>query len=152
MSTNRTAFLDMLAWSEIGPALLAESDNGYNVLVGSTPVHPLLFHSYACHPNVLDVQLDSTAAGRYQTLHHWAGAYMTLLGLRDFGPASQDAIALQQIKECRALPLIDSGHLAPAIAACAHIWASLPGNTYNQRTNSLANLQAAYVAAGGTLA
>ena len=34
---NRCAFLDMLAASEIGAALLAETDDGYNVLVGSTP-------------------------------------------------------------------------------------------------------------------
>jgi hypothetical protein len=30
--SNRTAFLDMIAHSEIGAALLAKSDNGYNVM------------------------------------------------------------------------------------------------------------------------
>ncbi|TPQ32162.1 glycoside hydrolase, partial [Burkholderia ubonensis] len=33
---NRVAFLDTVAVSEIGAALLAKSDDGYNVLVGST--------------------------------------------------------------------------------------------------------------------
>jgi hypothetical protein len=42
MSPNLKAFLDMIAWSEIGPALLAKSDNGYNVCVGSTPEKPIL--------------------------------------------------------------------------------------------------------------
>ena len=69
--SNESAFLDMIAWSEIGPALLAVSDNGYNVIVGSTPSNPNLFISYSDHPRKL-VQLRpglvSTAAGRYQLL------------------------------------------------------------------------------------
>ena len=47
-SPNLKAFLDMIAFSEIGPTLLAASDNGYDVLVGGT-----LFHGYADHPRVL---------------------------------------------------------------------------------------------------
>ena len=39
--------------SELGRALLAKSDNGYNVLVGSKPAAPILFHSYADHPRRL---------------------------------------------------------------------------------------------------
>lgn len=149
---NRVAFLDMLAVSEIGAALLAVSDNGYNVLVGSTPVRPLLFGSYTTHPDVYNRALNSTAAGRYQLLYRWYGPYRAMLHLTDFGPVSQDLIALQQIRERCALPLIDAGHLLPAIKACSNIWASLPGNTYGQHTNGTAALQAAYVAAGGTLA
>lgn len=48
---NRVAFLDAIAVSEIGAALLAISDDGYNVLVDSTPSRPLLFSSYIAHPN-----------------------------------------------------------------------------------------------------
>ena len=54
--TNRAAFLDMIAFSEIGPDLLAKSDNGYNILCGSTPAHPLLFDSYADHPRIFNVE------------------------------------------------------------------------------------------------
>ena len=67
MPGNRQAFLDMLAWSE-GTSTITESDNGYNVLVGSTPEHPLLFESYADHPRILNPDLDSTAAGRYRLM------------------------------------------------------------------------------------
>lgn len=148
---NRIALLDTIAWSEIGPALLTASDDGYNVLVGSTPAHPLLFSSYAAPPNVFNAALNSTAAGRYQTLHRYAAAYIAQLKLPDFGPVSQDRIALQQIGECHALTLVDAGHFAAAIAACSSRWASLPGNNYGQRTNEMAALQAAYVAAGGTV-
>jgi muramidase (phage lysozyme) len=149
---NRIAFLDMIASSEIGPALLAASDDGYNVLVGSTPSNPLLFPSYATHPDVYNAALNSTAAGRYQLLFRWFAPYKTLLNLPDFSPVSQDLIALQQIRERRALPMIDAGQFPAAVAACSNIWASLPGNNYGQHTNEMAALQAAYLTAGGTLA
>ncbi|MDB5777627.1 MAG: glycoside hydrolase [Herbaspirillum sp.] len=153
MTPNHKAFLDMIAYSEIGPALLAISDNGYNVIVGSTPAHPILFHDYSHHPHLLEhlsATLASTAAGRYQVLGRYADAYIKRLALPDFSPASQDAIALQQIRECHALPLIDAGRFADAVDACAHIWASLPGAGYpGQHMNKLADLQAAYAAAGG---
>lgn len=150
--SNRLAFLDMLAVSEIGPALLAETDNGYNVLVGSTALHPMTFPSYFTHPNILNVALDSTAAGRYQLLYRWWKPYSSLLTLPDFGPLSQDRIALQQIRERRALPYIDAGQFAQAVACCNHIWASLTGSPYGQHTNPIDMLQDAYVSAGGTLA
>lgn len=152
MTANERAFLDMIAASEIGPALLAVSDNGYNVLVGSTAAHPLFFDSYADHPNVLNKTMRSTAAGRYQLLHRYWVAYQAQLDLPDFGPQSQDEIALQQIKECRALPDIAAGRIEAAIAKCSHIWASLPGNSYGQHVNPIGKLVAAYQAAGGTLA
>ena len=151
-SANRCAFLDMIAWSEIGPALLAASDDGYNVMVGSTPQHPLLFTDYTRHPGVLNAQLNSTAAGRYQLLYRYWLAYQRSLGLPDFSPLSQDKIALQQIRERGALAHIDGGFFALAVGACSSIWASLPGNSYKQHTNDLQSLQRAYQGAGGTLA
>jgi len=149
---NRCAFLDMIAWSEIGPALLAATDNGYDVLVGATPANPLTFASYAKHPDVLNHDLDSTAAGRYQ--EKWGNwlSYSALLKLPDFGPLSQDRMAIQQIREARALPFIDAGNFVKAVQLCAHLWASLPGNDYKQHINTISSLQASYVRAGGTLA
>src|ERR1700728_768187 len=114
MPGNRRAFLDMLAWSE-GTSTIPGSDNGYNVLVGSTPEHPLLFESYADHPRILNTELDSTAAGRYQLLEKYYDAYKQMLGLPDFSPASQDTIALRQISEKQALADIDTGNIGIAI-------------------------------------
>jgi len=160
---NRVAFLDAVAGSEIGPALLKVTDNGFNVLVGATPEHPLTFPSYQDHPNVFNAALDSTAAGRYQLLHRWWAdqvvngkvrhGYKTMLGLKDFSPLSQDKVALQQIRECNALPYIDEGNFRHAVALCAHIWASFPGADYpGQHENQFALLQSYYTAAGGSLA
>jgi muramidase (phage lysozyme) len=141
----------MIAYSEIGPRLLANSDNGYNVIVGGT-----LFIGYEDHPRKLvdlpKLGIKSTAAGRYQLLSRYFDAYKKQLGLKDFSPASQDAIALQQIKERRALADIEAGRFTEAVAKCKNIWASLPGAGYGQHENALDKLQAAYVAAGGSLA
>lgn len=153
--SNRTAFLDMIAVSELGRALLAKSDNGYNVIVGSTPSAPILFSSYSDHPRRLITirpGLSSTAAGRYQLLSRYFDVYKRQLGLRDFSPASQDAIALQQIRERGALPLIDAGRFDAAVAQVRNIWASLPGAGYGQNEHSIEHLRAAYVAAGGKVA
>lgn len=151
MPDNRTAFLDMLAYSEIGPKLLKNSDNGYNCIVGGS-----LFHSYANHPRKYIAfkggKLVSSAAGRYQILARYYDSYKKLLNLPDFSPASQDAIALQMIKEQGALPDIDAGHFDEAVAKCSNIWASLPGARYGQHENELASLQDAYISAGGTVA
>jgi muramidase (phage lysozyme) len=152
---NRIAFLDMIAKSEIGPALLAVSDNGYDVIVGSTAAKPHLFKSYADHPRVmvdLGNGLRSTAAGRYQLLARYFDYYKTRLRLADFSPASQDGIALQQIRERGALPDIDAGDLDTAIRKVRNIWASLPGAGYSQHENTYALLEGYYRDAGGSVA
>ncbi|RQS20714.1 glycoside hydrolase family 104 protein [Burkholderia sp. Bp8998] len=148
--SNRIAFLDMIAWSE-GTSRIPDSDDGYRVLVGATPEKPLTFSSYAAHPDILNSALDSSAAGRYQLLYRYWLAYRQLLRLANFSPLSQDRIALQQIREKGALPFIDIGNFTKAVQLCSGIWASLPGNDYEQHVNTLAALQTAYVNAGGKL-
>ena len=149
LTANRKAFLDLIAFSEIGPALLKVSDNGYNVLVGSTPEHPLLFTSYATHPRIHNAEFDSDAAGRYQLMGRYFAPYASLLGLHDFSPASQDSIALQQIRERGALPLIDGGDIELAVLRCNNIWASFPESRYGQHEQKMLNLLQAYTDAGG---
>lgn len=160
---NACAFLDMLAVSEIGAGTLARSDDGYNVLVGSTPQSLRTFAGYADHPNIYNKQFNSTAAGRYQLLYQWWAdvklpsgnvrrGYRSLLQLPDFSPLSQDRVALQQIRERGALPDIAAGHFEAAVRRVSNLWASLPGAGYGQHENQMDALRAAYVAAGGALA
>jgi muramidase (phage lysozyme) len=144
---NMAAFLDMLASSE-GTTKHGE-DDGCNVLVGGT-----LFNSYEDHPHKLvklNANLSSTAAGRYQLLSKYFDVYKKQLHLANFSPVSQDAIAIQQIKECKAVTDIEAGRLYDAIKKCAHIWASLPGANYGQHENTLATLEDAYTGAGGAV-
>ena len=152
MNPNLTGFLDLIAFSEIGPKLLALSDNGYNVLVGSTPEKPLLFHSYATHPRIHNAAMNSDAAGRYQFMGRYWPAYMLQLKLPDFGHDSQDKWAVQLIKECRALDDILTGHIVIAVGKCSSRWASFPGNTYGQHQNQMSALENAYEQAGGQFA
>lgn len=146
---NVTAFLDMLAWAEgTDNGRQLTRDRGYDVIVGGQ-----LFRGYADHPRVLvdlpKLRIQSTAAGRYQLLRRYFDAYRKTLGLRDFSPLSQDLIALQQIRERRALPLIQAGKIAEAIHAVRNIWASLPGAGYGQHEQKLARLIEIYRQAGG---
>lgn len=152
LAANLSAFLDMVAYSEIGAALLALSDDGYNVLVGSTPHKPLLFHDYSQHPQIHNAAMNSDAAGRYQCMGRYWSHYKLQLRLPDFGPQAQDRWAVQLIKECHALDDVLTGHLAKAVAKCSSRWASFPGAGYNQPEHRLDTLEAAYDRAGGTFA
>ena len=78
--------------------------------------------------------------------------YRKQLGLKDFGPESQDLWALQLIRERGALPLIDAGKFDEAVSRVRNLWASLPGAGYNQPEHSISKLQLAYTKAGGTFA
>lgn len=157
---NRKAFLDMIAASEGTSTSTATRNNGYDVIVTGADCKPEVFTDYSNHPfangrpsKVINSRgLTSNASGRYQfMLRDWAH-YRGLLALPDFGPDSQDAWALQLIRERKALPMIDTGRFADAVAACRNLWASLPGAGYGQKENALASLQAVYLKSGGQLA
>jgi muramidase (phage lysozyme) len=148
ISANLTAFLDMIAVSE-GTAHLG--DDGYNIIVGGST-----FHDYSRHPNIKvwikRIGAYSTAAGRYQVLARYFTHYKRQLGLPDFSPESQDRIAIQLIKECRALDDIEAGRFADALHKCRSRWASFPGAGYGQHENRLAALERAYRDRGGRVA
>ncbi len=141
ISPSVKAFLDLIAWSEGTSRSPVTVNNGYDVIVSGVN-GPEIFTDYSDHPfaNGRPAQvvrtgpppLLSTASGRYQLLLKFWQAYKASLHLPDFSPASQDAVAIQQIRERHALPMIATGNIEGAIAACSNIWASLPGNDYGQ--------------------
>lgn len=142
--TNLQAFLDTLAYSEgTDNGRQPTKDRGYDVIVGGE-----LFTGYKDHPRELvylpRLGIKSTAAGRYQILARFYDAYKVLLKLPDFSPASQDKIAIQLIKECKALGDIETGHIAAALTKCRSRWASLPGAGYNQHEHKMETLLAKY--------
>lgn len=134
-------FLDLIRYSE-GTSTVRGSDDGYNVLFGGE-----LFHSYADHPRrkltfpINGRPVASTAAGGYQLLSRYWDAYRVSLKLTGgFTPENQDRVAIQQIRERRALDDIKAGRIAEAIAKCSNIWASFPGNNYGQNPHKLEKL------------
>lgn len=94
----------------------------------------------------------STAAGKYQITKGTWSSLKKRLGLKDFAPASQDAAAIELLREAGALGHIEQGRVAEAVAASRKIWASLPGAGYSQPERSLAWLQNQFTNAGGVLA
>lgn len=147
-NVQRKAFLDMIAYSEgTDNGRQPTKDRGYDVIVGGK-----LFSDYSKHPGVyvkLNSKLTSSAAGRYQVLEKFAKHYMKQLGLPDFGPDSQDKIALQLIRECKALDDIDEGSIHKAIHLCRSRWASLPGAGYGQHEQKIDKLIEVFKKSGG---
>ena len=130
INNQRKAFLDMLAWSEgTDNGRQKTRNHGYDVIVGGE-----LFTDYSDHPRKL-VTLNPKPLNRRRTLT----ASFPLVGCLPQAAwperllsESQDAVALQQIKERGALPMIDRGDIRQAIDRCSNIWASLPGAGYGQ--------------------
>ena len=149
INNQRKAFLDMLAWSEgTDNGRQKTRNHGYDVIVGGE-----LFTDYSDHPRKL-VTLNPNSNQQRRTLpasFPLVDAYRKQLGLKDFSPKSQDAVALQQIKERGALPMIDRGDIRQAIDRCSNIWASLPGAGYGQFEHKADSLIAKFKEAGGTV-
>ena len=150
INNQRKAFLDMLAWSEgTDNGRQKTRNHGYDVIVGGE-----LFTDYSGSPSQTCHAKPKTQINRrrrYQLLSRWWDAYRKQLGLKDFSPKSQDAVALQQIKERGALPMIDRGDIRQAIDRCSNIWASLPGAGYGQFEHKADSLIAKFKEAGGTV-
>lgn len=148
MHPNLKAFLDMIAVSE---GTKGYGDDGYNVIVGYT-----YFNDYKDHPRKLvflpNLKIKSSASGRYQITRKNYDGYKKLLKLPDFSPASQDAIAIQMIKEQGAYKDVLEGRIEQAVSKCRNIWASFPNAGYGQREHKFSVLEQAYLKAGGMLA
>jgi muramidase (phage lysozyme) len=151
MDNKLKAFLDLISFSEGTCLSPLTKDDGYDVIVSG--VHgPAVFVDYAKHPfedgGSVQWKLDppeySTAAGRYQLLARFWRVYKAQLCLSDYSPASQDAVAIEQISERKAIAMIEAGDVAGAIQACGNIWASFPNNAYGQGGHSLKTLVRKY--------
>lgn len=160
-STNERAFLRTIRHAEG-----TSGANGYRTLFGGS-----LFSGWSDHPrravqftDQAGRRLWTTAAGAYQFMavsplptggstrvDTW-DRIKRKLSLPDFSPASQDAAALELIREAGALADVRAGRFATAISKCRGIWASLPGAGYSQPEKSLAELSRVYQQAGGVLA
>ena len=159
--SNTAAFLMMIRKAEgtAGP-------NGYRTLFGGQ-----LFSDFSDHPRTAKQFRDgagrtlwTTAAGAYQfmavspiptggyTRSNTWDRLRDKLGLPDFSPASQDAAAVELIREAGALGDVRAGRFDQAVSKVRRIWASMPGAGYAQPEKSLDALRVAYLNFGGTLA
>nr|DAM57106.1 MAG TPA: lysozyme [Caudoviricetes sp.] len=147
------AFFSLISFSE-GTDRYGSEAASYHILCGGRYIEDL-----SKHPGIyvkLRPGLTSSAFGRYQILEKYAKHYMKQLGLRDFGPASQDAIAKQLIRECKALDDIYEGRIRSAIYKCRSRWASFPpppgsGKLYDQRVEDIEKMLRVFRNAGGVV-
>ncbi|NWL18628.1 glycoside hydrolase family 24 protein [Pseudomonas umsongensis] len=156
---NALAFLDMLAWAEGTSTSPVTGMDGYDVIVTGIDRKPEVFKDFTDHPfargrnsKVINSRgLTSNASGRYQQMLKDWPHYRALLKLPDFSPISQDLLAMQHIRECRALPDVHAGRIETAIKKCRKIWASLPEAGYGQREHRIEDLIKQFLVAGGKL-
>lgn len=159
---NLRAFLDSIAVFESEPG-----PNGYRRLYSDTRA-PVYFDSFDLHPaaggwpgvRLPDAQCIaagyspgcvSTAAGRYQVTFSTYRRLAPRLGVSDFSPATQDALAVELIKEKGALEYVETGRIGEALARLRRVWASMPAAGYEQREHDVAKWLQAYANAGGVL-
>lgn len=94
----------------------------------------------------------STAAGAFQINRPTWNRVYAKLGLRDFGPQSQRAVAIELIREKGALADARAGRARVAADKVRKVWASLPGAGYGQHEVAANTFINKYQNAGGTLA
>jgi len=121
ITPERRALLNTIRFAE--GTWIGGSQEGYRVLYGGDR-----FGDLSRHPDiVVRHRYASAAAGAYQFLPTTWDQAAERLGLRDFGPASQDQAALHLVQERGALRSFDRHGLTPEVLArLAPEWASLP--------------------------
>ena len=112
-----------------------------------------LFTDYSDHPRKLVTLNPKLKSNRRRTLpasFPLVGCLPQTLGLKDFSPKSQDAVAISRLRAWR-FTMIDRGDIRQAIDRCSNIWASLPGAGYGQFEHKADSLIAKFKEAGGTV-
>lgn len=124
---NVQRFLNMLSAAE------GTTRYGYATAFGGGKIASL-----ADHPRITVPYGNSTtsAAGRYQFEKATWDGLVKQLGLKDFGPASQDLGATQLIANAGELDAVKRGDFRTAINGLGNIWASLPSSQAKQPKRS----------------
>ncbi|MDN7533867.1 glycoside hydrolase [Burkholderia orbicola] len=147
--TNRVAFLDAIAFNELGPLLLRNSDDGYDLFGNSTPSRPRFFKArtmpYGAFPDADDPAMPIVTAGRYRIAESAWETYRVATANATFDPLTQDRWALDQLAACGATEAIDAGQFTQALRVAASVWVRLSVPSADRDDRMLA----AYKSAGG---
>ncbi|HBP54192.1 MAG TPA: hypothetical protein DD643_07650 [Synechococcus sp. UBA8638] len=142
VTPERRALLNTIRYAE---GTWKQGEDGYRVFYGGT-----LFQKVSHHPNKVNHgRYSSRAAGAYQFLPATWKMAKEALGLRDFGPRSQDQAALYLIQRRKALGLADRGVFTKELAhRLAPEWASFPKHSgasyYGQPVRRFSSLKRFY--------
>lgn len=117
---NVKAFLDTIADCEGG-----DYDFMYGAVKGKKN-DKWRFKDYSTHPGA-GAGGKTTAAGRYQiTKANWTENGIKKMGLTDFSPHTQDLIAVEGLRQAKAIEAVLEGDLNNAISKAAKTWNSMP--------------------------
>lgn len=127
---NVKAFLKFIRYAEHK----REDDLVYYQIFGNKQT----FSDTSKHPNILVHAWgrSSTAAGAYQILYKTWKEAMEKGIVRDFTPASQDAIAIWKLKSRHAITYVQAGDVEKAIPLLRKEWTSMPGAAESNMTIS----------------
>jgi muramidase (phage lysozyme) len=151
---NKAAFLAALRYAEG-----TTGDEGYRALFGWRRGNGKVFNDFSSHPkvyfdytNLKGKTIKTSAAGAYQILYSTFTTLSKKYGFSSFYPADQDEMALALISEKGALADVEAGRFAVAVRKVRKIWASLPDSDVDQPTRTYAQVENAYLQAGGQIA
>lgn len=113
------------------------------------------FDDFSRHPRIFEPTTggrQSSAAGAYQIVATTYDSIAPSLGITDFTPTSQDALAIALIDRRGALDDVMAGRIRTAIADLRAEWTSLPGAVENSGRYTMGRALAVYAKYGGRLA
>lgn len=148
-NSNVKAFLDAIAWAEGG-----DYDLKYGGVKGrKNDATHITDYSLPPQPGV---DGKTTASGRYQiNLANWTENGKKKMGVSDFAPKTQDLIAVEGLRQVKALDAIISGDMESAITKASKTWNALPqgkdgaNRVSGQHYVRYADFIATYKASGG---
>jgi len=145
---NVVAFLRVIREGES-----SQDERAYRMRWGGLGKPVAYFDDFAAHPRVFEPTTGgrrSSAAGAYQITATTYDDFAPRLGIGDFAPASQDALAVAIIDSEGALDDVMAGRFEAALAKLRGRWTSLPGAAENHRLTP-ARALAVYERFGGSL-
>jgi muramidase (phage lysozyme) len=117
---NVKAFLDTIADCEGG-----DYDFMYGAVKGKKN-DKWRIKDYSTHPGA-GAGGKTTAAGRYQiNKANWTENGIKKMGLTDFSPHTQDLIAVEGLRQAKAIEAVVEGDMTVAISKAAKTWNSMP--------------------------
>lgn len=151
---NKAAFLAALRYAEG-----TTGEEGYRALFGWRRGNGKVFNDFSSHPKLFFPYTDlsgkkirTSAAGAYQITYTTFSELVRKYGFAGFTPDIQDDMALTLINEKGALADVEAGRFALAVRKVRKVWASLPDSNVNQPTRTYAQVENAYLQAGGQIA
>lgn len=133
----------------------SQKPTAYQMRWGGLKKPVAYFDDFSRHPRIFEPTTggrQSSAAGAYQIVATTYDSIAPSLGITDFSPASQDALAVALIDRRAALDDVMAGRIERAIVKLRPEWTSLPGAAESNGWYTMDRALEVYAKYGGRLA